>query len=171
MEEKTIKYFRSKRVGTETYHEGDTFITKRYYDDKANNLKEVVTVKGTSKEVKYFTASGVLSKRENFVKGVRHGLETRYIIPKADESVKSTKTYQDGKLHGECMTYSQTGSIVKQEVFALGKLVLKYTRSKDLSNDIVGIEIVDKESLKHLPETAYDELQIHKTEHPEWFKK
>ena len=171
MEEKTIKYFRGKRVGTETYHEGDTFITKRYYDDKANNVKEMVTVKGTSKEIKHFTASGVLSKTENFLKGIRHGVETRYIIPKADESVKSSKTYDNGKLHGECMTYDQTGKIIKQEVFALGKLVLKYVRKKDLTNDIESIEIVDKESLKHIPETAYDKLQVHMTDNPEWFKK
>ena len=171
MEEKTIKYFRGKRVGTETYYEDDAFITKRYYDDKANNVKEMVTVKGTSKEVKHFTASGVLSKTENFLKGIRHGIETRYVIPKADESVKSTKTYKDGKVHGECMTYDQTGKIIKQDVFALGKLVLKYARKKDLANDIEGVEIVDKESLKHLPEIEYDKLQACKTENPEWFKK
>jgi len=171
VEEKTIKYFRGKRVGTETYYEGDAFITKRYYDDKANNVKEMVTVKGTSKEIKHFTASGVLSKRENFLKGIRHGIETRYVIPKADESVKSTKAYENGKLHGECMTYDQTGKIIKQEVFALGKLVLKYVRKKDLDNDIEGIEIVDKESLKHLPEAAYERLQAFMTENPEWFKK
>lgn len=171
MEEKAIKYYRGKRVATETYHEGNAFITKRYYDDKNNNVKEIVTVKGTSKEIKYFTASGVLSKRENFLKGVRHGIETRYVIPKADESVKSTKTYKDGKLHGECITYGQNGDIVKQEVFALGKLVLKYVRKKDLTNDIEGIEIIDKESLKHLPETAYDKLQAYMTNNPEWFKK
>ncbi len=171
MEEKTVKYFRGKRVGTETYYEGDAFITKRYYDDKANNVKEMVTVKGTSKEIKHFTASGVLSKTENFLKGVRHGIETRYVIPKADESIKSTKRYQDGKLHGECMTYDQTGKIIKQEVFALGKLVLKYLRKKDLDNEIEGIEIIDKESLKHIPETDYDTLESYKSEHPEWFKK
>jgi len=171
MEEKTIKYFRCKRVGTETYYENDAFITKCYYDDKANNVKEMVTVNGTSKKIKHFTASGVLSKTENFFKGIRHGIETRYIIPKADDSVKSTKTYEDGKLHGECMTYDQTGRIIKQEVFVLGKLVLKYLRKKDLANDIEGIEIVDKESLKHLPETAYDKLQTCMAENPKWFKK
>ena len=171
MKEKTIKYFRGKRVGTETYYEGDAFITKHYYDDKANNLKEMITLKGTNKEIKHFTASGILSKTENFVKGVRHGIETRYIIPKADESVKSTKRYQDGKLHGECMTYDQKGKIIKQEVFALGKLVLKYLRKKDLNNGIESIEIVDKESLKHIPETDYNKLEKYEREHPEWFKK
>ncbi len=171
MEEKTTKYFRGKRVGTETYYEGDTFITKRYYDDKANNLKEIVTVKGTSKEIKHFTASGVLSKTENFVKGIRHGIETRYVIPKANESVKSTKTYEDGKLHGECITYDQKGKIIKQEVFALGKLVLKYVRKEDLANDIEGIEIVDKENVENLPKAAYDKLQANMTDNPEWFKK
>ena len=171
MKEKTIKYFRGKRVGTETYYKGDAFITKRYYDDKANNLKEMVTLKGTSKEVKHFTVSGILAKRENFVKGVRHGIETRYVIPKADESIKSTKRYQDGKLHGECMTYDQTGKIIKQEVFALGKLVLKCLRKKDLNNHIESIEIVDTGSLKHIPEIDYDRLESYKREHPEWFKK
>ncbi|MGB5963948.1 MAG: hypothetical protein WBF77_09760 [Sulfurimonadaceae bacterium] len=171
MEEKTIKYYRGKRVATETYYEGDAFITKRYYDDKNNNVKEIVTVKGTSKEIKYFTASGVLSKRENFVKGIRHGVETRYFIPKANESVKSTKTYEDGKLHGECITYNQNDEIIKQEVFALGKLVLKYLREEGLSNDIESIEIVDKENVENLPKAAYDKLQADMTEHPEWFKK
>ena len=125
LENKITKYHRGKRVDTETYHEGDAFITKRYYDDKNNNLKEIVTVKGTSKEIKHFTSSGVLSKTENFVKGVRHGIETKYIIPKADESIKSTKTYEDGKLHGECITYDHNGDIIKQESFAFGKRVSK----------------------------------------------
>ena len=171
MEEKVTKYLRGKRVGTETYYEGDAFITKQYYDDKANNVKEIVTVRGTSKEIKYFTVNGVLSKTENFRKGVRHGIETRYVIPKADESVKSTKTYENAKLHGECMTYGSSGNVIKQEVFALGKLVLKYVRKKDLDNEVEGIEIVDKESLKHLPEAAYDKLQSYMTENPEWFIK
>ena len=69
------------------------------------------------------------------------------------------------------MTYGQNGNVIKQEVFALGTLVLKYVRKKDLDNEVEGIEIVDKESLKHLPEAAYDKLQSYMTENPEWFKK
>ena len=171
MEEKTIKYYRGKRVSTEAYPDGDTFVTKRYYDDKNNNVKEIVTVKGTSKEIQYFTASGVLSKRENFVKGIRHGVETRYVIPKANESVKSTKTYEDGKLHGECITYNQSDNIIKQDVYALGKLVLKYVRKEDSTNDIESIKIVDKENVDNLPKAEHDKLQANMKENPEWFTK
>ncbi|MDA3947119.1 MAG: hypothetical protein PF439_10630 [Helicobacteraceae bacterium] len=171
MQEKKTTYYRAARVATETYHEDDAFITKRYYDDKSNTLKEIVTVRGTSKEIKHFTPSGVLSKKENFVKGVRHGIETRYVIPKANESVKSSKTYEDGKLHGECITYDQHDKIIKQELFALGKLVVQYIRKDDLANDIEAVKIVDKENIEKLPKAAYDKLQADMTNNPEWFTK
>ena len=84
--------------------------------------------------------------------------------------MKSTKTYEEGKLHGESITYDLNDRIIKQELFALGKLVLKYLRKEGDTNEIAGIEIVDQDSVDKLPTAELEKLQAHKKEHPEWFK-
>lgn len=78
------------------------------------------------KEVKHFTAKDVLAKLEHFAGDIRHGVEIKYFIPKANCSVKSSKMYENGKLHGESITYNENDEIIKHEVFADGKLVLKH---------------------------------------------
>lgn len=67
----------------------------------------------------------MLSKIENFVNGKREGVETRYLVSKAPKTVKSTKTYVDGKLHGESITYDENSLIIKKEIFEFGKKVVK----------------------------------------------
>ncbi len=170
MQEKTIKYYRAKRIGSESYKEGDAFITKIYYDDKKNSVKERTKVTGAHKEVNHFTSNGVFAKSENFLNDKRHGIETKYAISKANASVKSTKTYEEGKLHGESITYDLNDKIIKQEVFAFGKLVLKYLRKEGDTNEITGIEIIDQDNVEKLPTAELEKLQAHKKEHPEWFK-
>ncbi|MDQ7062167.1 MAG: hypothetical protein Q9M43_14025 [Sulfurimonas sp.] len=64
-------------------------------------------------------------KEDHFVDGKRHGIETKYMVSKNNKTVKSTKTYSEGKLHGECLTYNATGEVIKQEIFEHGKLVSK----------------------------------------------
>ena len=113
----------SRNVKTQTYIDGDVFITKHFYDAKDAYVREFISLKDGVQEIKHYTELGVLSKLDYFVDGKRHGLETKYIISKADGSVKSTKMYVDGKLHGEAITYNQSGEVIKHEVFALGKLV------------------------------------------------
>lgn len=154
---------------TETYEEDGAFITKHYFNDKKNQVRERILVEGETKQVNTFTENGVLAKSENFLHDKRHGVETKYFIPKANKSIKSTKTYADGKLHGESITYSMNDEIIKQELFALGKLVFKYLR--DDAFDIVGITVVDTESVAHLPETDRETLEVFMSDKPEWFKK
>ena len=158
-EKQKIINYPSKNIKTQSYKLGDAFITKHYYDAKDAYVKESITVENGIKEVKHFTVKGVLSKVEYFVDEKRHGVETRYYIPKANKSVKSTKTYNEGKLHGECLTYNDSAQIIKQEVYADGKLVLKYLRNDSDSNDITNVEIIDKESVNNLPKADYEKLQ------------
>ena len=99
----------------------------------------------------------------------RDGLETKYFIPKANKSIKSTKTYNDGKLHGECITYNDNNKIIKQEVYALGKVVLKYLRTNSDNNDITNIQIVDKDNVINLPTIEYEKLQQNFKENSHWF--
>ena len=170
VQEKTTKYYRAKRVGSESYKEGDAFITKIYYDDKKNSVKERTKVIGSHKEVNHFTSNGVFAKSENFLNDKRHGIETKYAISKANASVKSTKTYAEGRLHGESITYDLNDKVIKQELFALGKLVLKYLRKEGDTNEIAGVEIIDMENLQKLPTAELEKLQAHRKENPEWFK-
>ncbi|QOY54536.1 hypothetical protein HUE87_11820 [Candidatus Sulfurimonas marisnigri] len=169
-EKHKIINYPSKNIETETYIDGDTFVTKHYYNAKDAYVRELINFKDGIKEVKHFTMKGVLSKVEYFVEDKRHGVETKYFIPKANESVKSTKTYNNGKLHGECITYNDNDEIIKQEVYADGKLILKYLRNDSNNNDITNIQIIDKDDINNLPKTEYEKLQHNIENNPHWFK-
>ena len=149
----------SKNLKTETYVDGDTFVTKHYYDAKDAYVKELIYLKDGIKKIKHFTAKGVLSKLEHFVEDKRHGQEIKYVISKANASIKSTKIYDNGKLHGECITYNLNDEIIKHEIFALGKLVAKYLRGKSDNGEITNVEVIDKDSIVNLPTAEYDKLQ------------
>lgn len=166
-----VTNYPSKNMQTETYKVGETFITKHYYDAKDAYIREFITIEDGVKEIKHFSVKGVLAKVEYFVKEQRHGIETKYSLAKADRSVKSTKTYENGKLHGECITYNDNNEIIKHEVYADGKLVLKYMRNDSKNNNITNIEIIDKENVENLPKTEYDKLQDNMQNNPGWFKK
>ena len=86
MQEKTIKYYRAKRIGSESYKEGDAFITKIYYDDKKNSVKERTKVTGAHKEVNHFTSNGVFAKSENFLNDKRHGVRQNMPFPKQTQA-------------------------------------------------------------------------------------
>ncbi len=170
MKEKlTATNYPSKNLKCETYYENGVFVTKNYYDDKRGYVKELINLKDEIKEIKHFTPNGVLSKLEYYLQDKRHGLETKYFIPKANKSIKTTKTYDDGKLHGECITYDENSKIIKQEVYALGKVVLKYLRTNSDNNDITNIQLVDKDNVINLPTTEYEKLQHNLKENPHWF--
>jgi len=134
----------------ETYMEDDTLVTKLYHNAKIRYFKELTTEKNGIKEIKHFTLNGILSKLEYFKDDKREGVETKYLVSKANECIKSTKTYHDGKLHGECITYNENGEIIKQEVFVFGKVVLKYLRENKNSNEITSINMIDEESIVEL---------------------
>ena len=119
---KIIKY-QSGNIETQTYQDGETFVTKHFYNAKNAYVKELSYLTDGVKKVKYYTEKGVLSKLDYFVDDKRHGLETKYFISKADGSIKSTKSYENGKLHGEKITYNESGEVIKREIFANGKLV------------------------------------------------
>lgn len=166
-EKHKIINYPNKNIQTETYIDGDTFVTKHYHNAKDAYVKKLINLKDGIKEVKHFTNKGVLSKLEHFVEDKRHGVETKYAISKANNSVKSTKTYNDGKLHGESITYNDNDEIIKQEVFALGKLTLKYLRKEN--SDITNIQIIDKDSIENLPKVEYEKLQANIKDNPQWF--
>lgn len=105
-----------------------------------------------------YIVKGVLAKVEYFVENKRYGIETKYSLAKADKSVKSTKTYENGKLHGECITYNDNGKIIKQEVYADGKLVLKYIRNG--AHKITNIQIIDSQNIENLPKIEFEKLQV-----------
>lgn len=67
--------------------------------------------------------------------------------------------YDNGKLHGENIIYNENAQIIKHEVYALGKPVLKYLRKDIDSNDITSVEIINKEDVDKLPKTEYEKLQ------------
>ena len=158
--QKITTYPNSKNTKTETYQEGDAFITRHFYNGKDAYVKELIIVKDGIKKVKHNTEKGVTSKLEHFVDELRQGIETKYFVSKADGSVKSTKTYDKGKLHGENITYNEFGEIIKHEVFATGKLVLKYLRENSDTNEITNFEILDEENVENLPEEEYAKLQM-----------
>ncbi len=151
----------SRNKKTETYQDGETFVTKHFYDAKDAYVKEYISQLNETKEIKYFTEKGVLAKLEHFVQDKREGQEIKYIISKADRSIKSTKEYKEGKLHGECITYNLSGEIVKHEVYATGKLTLKYLREDIDSNDITNVEVVSESNIPDLPTQEYDKLQTY----------
>ncbi len=153
---KTTNY-PSKNIATQTYHDGDTFVTKHYYDRKDAYVRELIYLTDGIKKIKHFTVNGVLAKMEHFAGDIRHGVEVKYFIPKANSSIKSSKTYENGKLHGASLTYNENDELIKHEVFALGKLVLKYL-SKDAHGKI-SIQIIDEENLNNLPKDEYEKLQ------------
>jgi len=155
---KIIKY-PSGNIKTETYKDDETFVTKHYYDAKDAYVKELIYLKDGIKKVKHNTAKGVASKLEHFVEDKRQGMETKYFVSKADGSIKSNKLYDDGKLHGENITYNENGEIIKHEVFARGKRVLKYLRENSDNNEITSFEILDEDNVVNLPKEEYEKLQ------------
>ncbi|WP_294966047.1 hypothetical protein [Sulfurimonas sp.] len=168
-EKHKISNYPSKNKKTETYKLDDTFVTKHFYNAKDAYVKELINEKDGIKEVKHFTDRGVLAKIEHFVEDKRHGLETKYIISKANESVKSTKMYENAKLHGENITYNENAQIIKHEVFAEGKVAIKYLRKDVDSTEITNVEIINKEYIEKLPTIELEKLQAYKESNPEYF--
>lgn len=164
-----ITKYPSRNIQTETYEDGDTSVTKHFYDAKDAYVRELIYLKDGIKKIKHTTAQGVVSKVEHFVEEKRQGLETKYIISKADGSIKSTKLYHDGKLHGENITYNENAEIIKHEVYAAGKRVLRYLRKNSDNNEISSVEILDKENVTNLPKTEYDKLQTSIQSNPDSF--
>ena len=165
-EKHKISNYPSKNKKTETYKLGDTLVTKNFYDAKDAYVRELINEENGIKEVKHFTVKGVLAKLEHFVEDKRHGQEIKYLIAKANESVKSSKMYDNGKLHGENITYNENAQIIKHEVFADGKLVLKYLREDSDSNDITNVQVLDKVYVENLPKTEYEKLQSYIENNP-----
>lgn len=156
--QKTTKY-PSQNIKTETYQDGNTFVTKHYYDAKDAYVKELIYLTDGIKKIKYTNINGVVTKVEHFAGEKRQGKETKYFVSKADGSIKSTKLYYDGKLHGENITYNENGAIIKHEVFAIGKCVLKYLRKDSDNNDITNVQILDKDNVSNLAKIDYEKLQ------------
>lgn len=159
IEKQKITKYPSGNKKTETYQDDDTFVTKHFYDGKDAYVRELTYLKDGIKKIKHTNVNGVVSKVEHFVEDKRQGQETKYFVSKADGSIKSTKIYDDGKLHGENITYNENGEIIKHEVFARGKRVLKYLREDSDSNDITNVEILDKDNVVNLPKIEYEKLQ------------
>ncbi len=162
IQKQKITHYPNGNKKTETYRDGDTSVTKHFYNAKDAYVKEFISLKDGTTEVKHYTEKGVLAKLDHFVEGKRHGEEIKYLVSKANKSVKSSKVYDNGKLHGQSITYNQNDEIIKHEVFALGKLVLKYLREDDAHNDITSVKIIDKESVENLPKAEYDKLQTYR---------
>ena len=160
-EKQKIKYYPSKNKKTETYIDGDTFVAKHFYDAKDAYVREFISITNNVTKIKHITQNGVTSKLEHFVDGKRDGQEIKYFISKADGTIKSTKFYSAGKLDGENITYNDKGSIIKHEVYALGKSVLKYLR-KD--GKICDVTILDQEGIKNLSQIEFDKLQTFLTQ-------
>ena len=168
-EKQKITKYPSGNIKTETYKDGDTFITKHFYDEKDAYVKEFISLTDGIKKVKSNTAKGVTSKLEHFVGDKRQGLETKYFVSKADGSVKSTKIYDNGKLHGENITYNENSQIIKHEVFANGKIVLKYLRKDSDSQDITNVQILSNDNVINLPKIEYEKLQANIENNPKDF--
>jgi len=156
---KITTYPNSKNTKTETYQDGDALITRHFYNGKDAYVKEFITLKDGIKQVKHNTERGVTSKLEHFVDELRQGIETKYFVSKADGSVKSTKTYDKGKLHGANITYNELGKIIKHEVFAKGKLVLKYFGEDNDNGQITDVEVLDEDNVENLPTEEFEKLQ------------
>lgn len=145
----------------ETYQDEDTFVTKHFYDGKDAYVRELIYLKDGISKIKHTNVNGVVTKLEHFVGDKRQGKETKYFISKADGSIKSTKLYDEGKLHGENITYNEKSEVIKHEVFALGKIVHKYLREDSESNDITSVKIMDKDNVVNLPKIEQDKLQTY----------
>ena len=168
-ENQKITKYPSRNIQTETYEDGDTFVTKHFYDAKDAYVKEFISLKDGITKVKHNNINGVTTKLEHFVDEKRQGMETKYFISKADGSIKSTKLYDEGKLHGENITYNENAEIIKHEVFAQGKLVLKYLRRDSDSNNITNVQILSKENVENLPKVEYEKLQNNIENNPKSF--
>jgi len=155
-EKHKITTYPSKNKKTETYIEDTTSVTKHYYDAKDAYVREFISITDGVKKVKHITRDGVTSKLEHFVDDKRDGQETKYFVSKADGTIKSTKLYENGKLHGDNITYNESGKIIKHELFAFGKRVLKYLREDSDSREITSVEIFDKESVDNLEQHDKD---------------
>lgn len=164
-----ITKYPSGNTKTETYKDGETFVTKHYYDAKDAYVQELIYLKDGIKKIKSITAKGVVSKVEHFVEEKRQGEEIKYFVSKADGSIKSTKIYDNGKLHGANITYNENGEIIKHEVFANGKLILKYLRKDSDNNDITNVQILDNDNIINLPKIEYEKLQTNIENNPESF--
>ena len=160
-EKPKITKYPSGNTKTEIYQDGDTLVTRHFYDAKDAYVKEFISLKDGIKKIKHNNINGITTKLEHFVDDKRQGMETKYFVSKVDGTIKSTKLYDDGKLHGENLTFNEMGEIIKHEVFARGKLVLKYLRKDSESNDITNVEILSKENIENLPKIEYEKLQIH----------
>ena len=158
-ENQKIKKYPSGNIQTETYQDSDTFITRHFYDAKDAYVKEFISLKDGIKKVKHNNINGITSKIEHFVDEKREGMETKYFVSKADGTIKSTKLYENGKLHGENITYNEIGEIIKHEVFAMGKLVLKYLHNNGDNNEITNVQIINQEHVENLPKIEYEKLK------------
>jgi len=168
-ENQKITKYPSRNKQTETYQDGDTFVTKHFYDAKDAYVKELIYLKDDIKKIKHINVKGVVTKLEHFVDNKRDGEEIKYFVSKADGSIKSSKIYADGKLHGENITYNENGEIIKHEVFANGTLVLKYLRKNSDNNDITNVQIIDKDNIDNLPKAEYEKLQTYIENSPKSF--
>ncbi len=166
-ENQKITKYPSRNTKTETYEDGDVFVTKHFYDAKDAYVKEFISLKDGVKTVKHINSQGVATKLERFVDDKRQGEEIKYFVSKADGSVKSSKTYDAGKLHGANITYNENGKIIKHEVFAAAKRVLQYLRKDSDSDDITNVVILDKENVANLPKAEYEKLQTAIQNNPE----
>jgi|GEM_PF-2357389 antitoxin component YwqK of YwqJK toxin-antitoxin module len=167
-ENQKIINYPSRNIQTETYIEGDTFVTKHFYDGKDAYVKEFIYLTDGIKKIKYFNINGVQTKLDHFVEDKRQGEEIKYFVSKAG-AMKSSKIYDNGKLHGANITYNEAGQIIKHEVFAGGKCVLKYFRKDDETNDISNVVILDKANVENLPKDEYEKLQTLMANNPESF--
>ena len=155
-EKQKITLYPSKNKKTETYVEDGTSVTKHFYDAKNAYVREFISVTDGVTKIKHITRDGVATKLEHYVDEKRHGQETKYFVSKADGTIKSTKLYENGKLHGDNITYNESGKVIKHELFVVGKRVLKYLRENSDNNEISGVEIFDKESIEHLAQHHKD---------------
>ena len=167
-ENQKITNYPSRNIKTETYNEGDTFVTKHFYDAKDAYVKEFIYLTDGIKKIKYFNVNGVQTKLDHFVEDKRQGEEIKYFISKPG-SIKSSKVYDNGKLHGENITYNEAGQIIKHEVFACGKCILKYFRKDSETDDITNVLVLDKENVENLPKAEYEKLQTLIANNPESF--
>ena len=158
--QKIIK-FPNGNTKTETYMDGETSVTKHYHTGRDAYVRELISVTDGVTKIKHINSQGVALKLEHFVDEKREGMETKYFASKENSSVKSTKMYHQGKLHGDNITYNAHSDIIKHEVFVAGKSVLKYLRENDDNNEITNFEILDKENIENLPKEENDRLQAY----------
>lgn len=120
------------------------------------------------KEIQAYSKDGIYSDSENYINDIIDGFVTQYIISKTDHSIKSRKTYFEGKLHGESVIFNANAKALEREVYGLGKLVYKYLFDEAL--EVVGIEMIDKASMTILPTAELEILKDLMADKPEWFE-